>query len=103
MLEDLAELYKDREERVKHGRLTLVVRQWDGSDREWVFQDPSDVTWRLVERCVFRENGERAFDKNDVETMKKKPLIAGQLVPVVNRVNGMDLEEEAKNSDAAQG
>jgi hypothetical protein len=103
MLDDLAELYKDREEKVKHGKAVLVVKQWDGSEKKWVFEDPDDIQWRLIERCVFRENGERAFTRKDVDKLRSKPLVSGQLAAAVSRVNGLDLEQEAKNSEAVQG
>jgi hypothetical protein len=103
MLDDLADLYKDREERVKHGKTTLVIKQWDGSDKDWIFEDGKDIQWRLIVACVFRENGKPAFDKNDLEAIKKKPLISGPLAAAVGRVNSLNLEEEVKNSEAAQG
>jgi hypothetical protein len=103
MLDDLAEIYADREERVKHGKVWLIVKQWDGSEKKWVFEDPEEVQWRLIERCAFRENGDRAFDKKDVNVLKRKPLVSGELLAAVTRINSQNVEEEAKNSEAVQG
>jgi hypothetical protein len=55
-------------------------------------------------RCVFREDdGKLAFDDGDIPKLKRKsPIVTAPLVNAVNRVNGFNTEEEAKNSDAAQ-
>ena len=108
MLNDLAEFLKQREEHLKFGGVKLVVRELDGSaDNSVLTQaiDNVERSWLILVRCVFREdNGERAFSDEDVPMLRKKnPMVTARLVNAVNGVNGFNIEEEAKNSDAAQG
>ena len=107
MLNDLAEFLKQREERLEFGGVKLVVRELDGSADNSALTEATDVerSWFILVRCVFREdNGERAFSDEDVPMLhKKSPMVTARLVNAVNRVNGFNIEEEAKNSDAVQG
>jgi hypothetical protein len=102
MLDDLAELLKVREERIKLGKVKLIVRELDGSADNSILKEEEDRTWRIFVRCVYREDsGERAFGDEDIPALKRKsPVITAPLINAVNRVNGFDLQEEAKNSDA---
>lgn len=104
MLDDLAEFLKPREERIKFGKVDLVVRELDGTvDREAI-QKADDPHWAILVRCVFRaDNGQPAFEDKDIPALKRKnPAVTARLISAVNRVNGTDLEEEEKNSDAAR-
>lgn len=105
MLNDLAEFLQPREERLVFGKVKLVIKELDGSADNTVLREPEDRSWKLLVRCVFREdNGEPAFSDDDIPVLKKKsPTVTAPLVVAVQRVNGMNLEEEAKNSDAAPG
>jgi hypothetical protein len=104
LLEDLAEFLKLREERITFGKVKLIARELDGSADNAILREPEDRSWRLLVRCLFREDtGEQAFDDADIKALKRKsPVTTSKLVEAVNRVNGFDIEDEAKNSDAAQ-
>lgn len=104
MLDDLAEFLKVREEKLTFGKVKLVVRELDGSADNSFLREEEDRSWRIFVRCVYREdNGEQAFNDSDIPALKKKnPAVTAPLINAVNRVNGFDLQEEAKNSDAAQ-
>lgn len=105
MLDDLAEFLSLREEKIKFGKVDLVVKELDGSVDHAPLRDGEDTSWKILVRCVFRaDNGKPAFDDGDIPKLKRKsPLVTAPLVNAVNRVNGFNLEEEAKNSEAAQG
>jgi hypothetical protein len=103
MLDDLAEFLKPREEKVKLGKVKLVVKELDGSADNSELKNTEDMSWRILIKCVFREDGKPAFEDKDIPLLKKKsPVFTAPLVNAVNRVNGFNLEEEAKNSEAAQ-
>lgn len=105
MLDDLADFLKPREERLQFGKVMLVVRELDGSADNSALADAEDKQWKLVIRCVFREdNNEPAFTDADIAALKKKsPTFTAPLIVAVQRVNGLNLESETKNSEAAQG
>jgi hypothetical protein len=103
MLEDLAEFLTPREERIVFGKVPLLVRELDGSSDNSILVEEQDRQWRILVRCVFRENGDPAFTDADIPKLKRKsPAITSTLIMAVSRVNGQALEEEVKNSDAAQ-
>ena len=104
MLDDLKDFLTPREEKLKFGKVKLVVRELDGSADNSALSVGDDTSWRILVRCVFREdNGQPAFEEKDIPALKKKsPLVTAPLVNAVGRVNGSNLEEEVKNSDAAQ-
>jgi hypothetical protein len=102
VLQDILDAIKPREERVTLGGHVLVVREIAIAADVAFMQDNADLTYKLVVRCVFDEAGEPAFDESDIPGLKK----AGKtkllpLIEAVNRVNGFDIEHEAKNSSAA--
>ena len=105
MLDDLAEFLKPREEMITFGRVKLIVRELDGSADNSIIAEEKDRPWRILVRCVFREDDETpAFSDVDIPALKRKsPAITGKLINAVNRVNGFGIEDEAKNSAAAQG
>ena len=105
MLDDLEDFLKLREENVKFGKVALVVKELDGSADNSALKDGEDTSWKILVRCVFRaDNGKQAFEDKDIPALKRKsPIITAPLVNAVNRVNGFNVEEEAKNSEAAQG
>jgi hypothetical protein len=105
VLDDLAEFLKPREERLTFGKVKLVVRELDGGADNSALREAEDRSWRLLVRCVFREDDDsQAFSDADIPVLKRKsPAVTGKLMNAVNSVNGFGLEEEAKNSDAAPG
>jgi hypothetical protein len=105
MLEDLAEFLKPREERISLGKVKLIVRELDGTADNSILKEDQDRSWRILVRCVFREDsGDQAFTDADIPALKRKsPQRTMPLISAVTRVNGFGIEDEAKNSDAAQG
>lgn len=106
LLEDILAEIKPREETVKLAGKQLVVREIP-SATDLVSPDAvpgaPEPYWQIIVRSVFNEAGEPVFTDADVPALKAgskgklRPLFAA-----VNRVNGLDVEENAKNSDAAQ-
>lgn len=104
MLEDLAEFLKPREERITFGKVPLVIMELDGSADNSALAAEEDRAWRILVRCVFREDGTPAFTDADIPKLKRKsPSVTQPLLTAVSRVNGISVEEEVKNSDAAHG
>ena len=102
MLEELFEYLKPREEKVKLGKHTFVVREMTGNVDMTTFGD-GDSGWKTVVRCVFNEAGEPVFTDADIPKLKASG--AAKIAPLriaVHRVNGLDVEAEEKNSSAAQ-
>lgn len=103
MIKELAEFLKPREETVVVGGVTFVVKELTGSADTVPMRDGLDVSWKILVRCVFRESGEPAFSDEDIASLKASSTSKlARLINAVSRVNGFDLEAEAKNSDAAQ-
>jgi hypothetical protein len=105
MLDDLAEFLKPREEKLKFGKVHLVVKELDGTADHSALKETEDAQWKILVRCIFREDsGQPAFEDKDIPALRKKsPVVTAPLVNAVNRVNGLSTEEEVKNSDAARG
>jgi hypothetical protein len=103
MLEQLLEFLKPREEKVSLGGVDFHVKEMTGTVNTEALADGVDVTWKILVRCVFKEDGAQAFSDDDIPRLKasSKPKLA-PIVNAVNRVNGFAVEEEAKNSKAAQ-
>jgi hypothetical protein len=103
MLEELFEYLKPREEKVTIGKHSFVVRELTGNVDMRVVADGSDVEWKTLVRCVFRESGEQAFSDDDIPRLKSSGT--AKIAPLriaMHKVNGLELEPEVKNSDAAQ-
>lgn len=102
MLKDIADYLAPREEKVQFGGVTLRIRELTAADNVELTRGGDDLSYRLLICCVFLEDGTPAFTMEDVEELKKAST--AKLVPLVtamNKVNGFDIEHEAKNSDAA--
>ena len=104
MLSDLVDFLKQREERIKLGGRALVVRELSSAGDTEPMRDGVDVAWKVLVRCTFLESGESAFSDEDIPALKASSASKlGVLINAVNRVNGLNVEEEVKNSEAAQG
>jgi hypothetical protein len=103
MLDQLLEFLKPREEKVSLGGVTFHVKEMNGTVNTEALADGIDTTWKILVRCVFKEDGVQAFSDEDIPRLKasSKPKLV-PLVNAVNRVNGFLVEEEVKNSAAAQ-
>lgn len=104
MLKDIEEFLRLREERVKLGRRTVVVRELEVAKDLGVEPGSEDTVYALTVRCVFDEDGKPVFEMADVPKLKafsKRKFMV--LYEAVQRVNGLDLEAEVKNSEAAPG
>jgi hypothetical protein len=104
MLKELAEFITPREEKIKIGDQTLVVRELSTAADTASMLDQTDINYKFLVRCVFLETGEPAFDEADIPALKAGSRAKlSPLFVAVNRVNGFDIEAEAKNSSAAPG
>lgn len=102
MLAELIAALAPREERITLAGHALVVRELAVAADVSAMQDNVDLTWKLVVRCVFDEAGAAVFTDADIPALKAGSK--ARLQPLINavvRVNGMDIEAEAKNSPAA--
>lgn len=104
MREELLAALAPREEKLELGGQRLVARELESAADVEAFKDGVDFTYKLIVRCTFGEDGERAFSDEDIPALKKasnKKL--GPLVKAVHRVNGLLVEDEVKNSEAGTG
>jgi len=105
MLKELEEFLKPQEERVKFGSLTVVVRELATlEDFTALGSSGADGVYLGLVRCVFTEKGEPVFAEADLPKLKASSKV--KLLPLMqamNRVNGLDIEGEVKNSEAAPG
>jgi hypothetical protein len=103
MLQELATYFTPREERITVAGVTLVVKEMTMNMDGAGLADGVDVNWKLMVRCVFKEDGiTQAFTDDDIPALKGAPTMKmSKLIAAVRRANGMDDEEE-KNSEAAQ-
>jgi hypothetical protein len=103
MLTELFEFLKAREERITIGGQTLVIKEMTGNADRKPLTDGVDVDWKILVRCVFKEDGGQLFSDADIPKLKDSGTTkVGPLLKAVYRVNGLDVEAEAKNSEAAQ-
>lgn len=102
MLDDILSAIKPREEKVELGGHTLTVRGLASAADVTAMQDNADLTYKLVVRCVFDAEGRPVFTDAHIPSLKggAKAKLA-PLIAAVCRVNGFDVEGDAKNSGAA--
>lgn len=102
MLAELAAALQAREETIEFAGQKLLVRELETAADVAAFQQAEDLQLKLVVRCVFDLQGAPVFTDEDIpelrRTSKKRfaPLLAA-----VNRVNGFDVDDSTKNSEAA--
>jgi len=103
MLPELLEAIRAREKEINFGGRSLIVRELTSEIDTTALRDASDVEWKLLVRCVFdTQSGEPVFTDKDIGTLKRgSRLRVRALLDAVAEVNGLDLEAEIKNSDAA--
>lgn len=102
-MSDLLQLLAAREERVTLEGVELVVREVEAAADTAAFIEPGDFVWKLVVASTFDANGKPAFSYEQVPGLKAaSKLKLAPLVAAVLRVNGRDIEAEAKNSEASQ-
>lgn len=101
MLKELEELLRTREQVVELGPHKLIVRELASAADMAGAASEEDLAWMLLVRCTFAEDGTPAFTVEDIPALKAASnWKLGPLVSAVNRVNGFNVEAEAKNSDA---
>lgn len=104
MLEALKVALAPREEKVELGGVALTVREMPSAASVEAMRDNKDLGYKLLVRCVFDAEGKLAFDDADIEALKMSAKMKlAPLLAAVNRVNGLAVEDEAKNSDAGPG
>jgi hypothetical protein len=104
MRADILEAIKLREEPVKLAGSTLIVRELSSAADLGATKGDPDIFYRLMMACVFEEDGVTpAMTAEDIPALKagsRKKL--APLVLAVQRVNGLDAEDDAKKSEAGQ-
>lgn len=103
MIPDILEFLAPREEKIQFGGRTLVIKEMTSNTETESLRDKVDVSWKILVLCVFREDGTALFTNDDIPRLKASSTSKiAPLINAVNRVNGFNVEDEAKNSDAAQ-
>lgn len=102
-MSDLLKLLAAREERVTLQGVTLLVREVAAAADVSALANADDMIFKLIIACTFVESGDPAFTLDDMPRLKSASNVRLQpLMAAVLRVNGMDIEAEAKNSAASQ-
>lgn len=112
MRAEFLDLIKLREERITFGGRPLIVRELHSAAEVGTGKDDPDIFYRLMVCCIYEaeevtpgvfQAGPQALTVDDIPHLKagsRKKL--APLIHAVQRVNGLDVEEEVKNSEAAQ-
>jgi hypothetical protein len=102
--EQLFEALAPREERVEILGRALIVRELESAADTAAFLDNADMSWKMIVRCVFREDGQPMFGDDDIPRLKRTAkLRLKPLSDAVLRVNGLDVDGAEKNSGAGPG
>lgn len=103
-MSDLLQLLKTREERVTLEGVELIVREVQAAADTVAFTEPGDFIFKLVVASTFAADGSPAFTYDQVPALKAaSKLKLAPLIAAALRVNGRDIEAEAKNSEADPG
>jgi endonuclease YncB( thermonuclease family) len=100
----LLECMARRSEKVTIGAVTFTVKELNTAADVAQFSGDPDYSLKVLVRCVYVEDGDKlAFSDEDIPDIKEQTSLfrLSDLVRAVHRVNGMDAEETAKNSEAA--
>lgn len=104
MREDILAYLATREEKVMLGAREVTVRELESAADTAAFLDNTDMTWKLLVRCVLGADGNPVFSDEDIPRLKKSgKLRMVELVAAVRRVNGLAIEDAEKNSGAGPG
>lgn len=108
MKEEIRKFIEPRSETIAWAGVKVVIRELDTAADLSAAPDPSDAAYWLLVRCAFYEDGTPVFAEADIEVLRSKKGKASTrkiapLLRAVNRVNGLDLEDEVKNSVAGPG
>jgi hypothetical protein len=89
---------------VEIGGKKAVVRQMGATADGAAFLDNTDFGYKLMVRCVFREDGETPwFTDDDIPALKRAAKVKLKpLMDAVLEVNGLNIAAQEKNSDAGQ-
>lgn len=97
-------LFSRTSEAVEVAGQKFVVRQVARASDLRSDSDDKDWNYRLIVKCTFTEAGEPAFSDEDIPALMSDEVSELNLLPLLKavlRVNHLDVEERAKNSDAA--
>lgn len=101
MREQLLNFLAPREEKIVLAGATYFVREIPESQDTSIFADDKDYLLKFVVRSVFDADGNRVFKDEDIGELKKLGKVRlRKLSSIAMRVNGQDVDEEIKNSDA---
>lgn len=91
-----------QEERLELWGHTLVIRELASAADVVRVEDDDNLTYHFIVRCTFDEAGEPLFTDDDIPQLKacsKAKLLP--IIEAVSRVNGLWVNGNAKNSEAA--
>lgn len=98
----LLEAAKTAEQRVTIKGLVLVVRQLPTAADTEALRDGVDSLYKFMVRCTFDEAGAPVFSDDDIPALKATAkAVMAPLIKAVADVNGFNVEEQEKNSEAS--
>lgn len=105
MKEEIRKFIEPRSEKLTWAGVKVVVSELDTAAELGAQPDAEDAAYWLLVRCTFYEDGTHVFADTDIPILRSKKGKASSrkiapLLRAVNRVNGLDLEDEVKNSGA---
>lgn len=104
MRDEVMKFLAPREEKVKLGERTVIVRELGAAVDATALSEGGDAAWKFVVLCTFDADGSPVFTIDDVPALKASAKArVKSLVDAALRVNGFDEEHEIKNSEAGPG
>lgn len=108
MKEEIRKFIEPRTETLTWAGQKIVVRELDTAAELGNQPDAEDAAYWLLVRCAFFEDDTPVFAESDIPLLRSKKgrVSTRKIAPLlraVNRVNGLDLEDEVKNSGAGPG
>lgn len=105
MKEEIRKFIEPRSESLVWAGKKIIVRELDTAAELGNQPSSEDAAYWLLVRCVFYEDGGAVFADEDMPVLRSKKGRASSrkiapLIGACNRVNGLDVEDEVKNSGA---
>lgn len=96
-------LFARKSETVEISGRKFVVRQVRRASELVELKDGEDGNYRMLVRCLFDEAGVPVFTDEDIPALREEASDINfiPLIQAIVRVNGLDVEDRAKNSEAA--
>ena len=96
------DVFKRRVDEFTIGGKKFIIKELTSASDIAALKDDKDYALKVIVRCAFTEDGAQAFTDSDIPDLRAEMSLQklNQLFRVVSKVNGMDVEEEIKNSAA---